>query len=99
MYRSAFTAESREPGAESGILVSKAVDVTIDEVKLKPAGQSLANGQTLRCISRCPKTRSRCSLKLRLFPFCALFYSGGSEAQCYILDEQFHECNTESECK
>ncbi|XP_075997925.1 voltage-dependent calcium channel subunit alpha-2/delta-1 [Genypterus blacodes] len=32
-----FNAESREPSAESGILVSKSVDVTVDEVKLKPA--------------------------------------------------------------
>uniref|UniRef100_UPI003AAE5D00 voltage-dependent calcium channel subunit alpha-2/delta-1 n=1 Tax=Centroberyx gerrardi TaxID=166262 RepID=UPI003AAE5D00 len=32
-----FNTESRESGSESGILVSKAVDLTIDEVKLKPA--------------------------------------------------------------
>lgn len=33
-------AESREPVSESGILVSKAVELTIDEITLKPAGQS-----------------------------------------------------------
>ncbi|XP_071376072.1 voltage-dependent calcium channel subunit alpha-2/delta-1 [Centroberyx affinis] len=32
-----FNTESRESGSESGILVSKAVDLTINEVKLKPA--------------------------------------------------------------
>lgn len=32
-------AESRETVSESGILVSKAVELTIDEITLKPAGQ------------------------------------------------------------
>lgn len=32
-------AESRESGYESGILVSKAVDLNIDRVNLKPAGE------------------------------------------------------------
>eukprot|EP00064_Thunnus_orientalis_P001588 superscaffoldBa00000109_g1591 len=32
-----FNTESREPVSDSGILVSKAVDLTIDEVTLKPA--------------------------------------------------------------
>lgn len=40
VYPFSIAAESREPVSESGILVSKAVDLTIDEVTLKPAGQS-----------------------------------------------------------
>lgn len=40
MYHFSIAAEGREPVSESGILVSKAVDLTIDEVTLKPAGQS-----------------------------------------------------------
>lgn len=31
--------------------------------------------------------------------FCGLFCSGGSEAQCLVLDEQFHECYAETQCK
>lgn len=34
------TVEARESVSESGILVSKAVDLIIDEVTLKPAGES-----------------------------------------------------------
>lgn len=40
VYPFSIAAEIREPVTESGILVSKAVELTIDEVTLKPAGQS-----------------------------------------------------------
>lgn len=40
LYPFSIAAEGREPVSDSGILVSKAVDLTINEVMLKPAGQS-----------------------------------------------------------
>lgn len=38
-----LAAEGRESVSDSGILVSKSVDLTIDEVTLKPAGIALLN--------------------------------------------------------
>lgn len=40
LFLSWTAAEGRESVSESGILVSKAVELTINEVTLKPAGQS-----------------------------------------------------------
>lgn len=42
-----FETESRESGYESGILVSKAVDLDINGAKLKPAGELLKSSATL----------------------------------------------------
>lgn len=39
MFHFYITADARESVSESGILVSKAVDLIMDEVTLKPAGE------------------------------------------------------------
>lgn len=49
-------AENRDSVSESGILVSKAVELTIDEVTLKPAGQP-GQQQVTACVPCRPRFR------------------------------------------
>ncbi|CAG13025.1 unnamed protein product, partial [Tetraodon nigroviridis] len=76
-----FNTENRDSVSESGILVSRAVELTIDEVTLKPAGQPRQQ-QVLCAVS------AEVQAELSVF---GVLSSGRSETQRLVLDEQFHE--------